>query len=722
MSVIVNESIQSVVVQEDRPQVIVDEILQAVVVQESPTEIVVRTAWPEGARKGANTDITSMSGITGAISEPDSIQFDIDAGVTVVEGQIAWNQDYSTVDVGMNGGSVIQHVGFHSYYRIKASAAITKGQLVMFTGAVGASGVLTGAPTNSLTSGLLVMGVASSNIANNAFGEITAFGLVRGFDTTGGAENWQQGDILYYDPSVAGGLTKVAPTAPTPRVVVASVVNPGPGGSGSIFVRPTFEPKLNELTDVSAVNPSAGSTLIYDATQTRWEAATLTAGDNVTITNNDGAITIAASGASAGVDSFNTRTGAVTLSSQDVTDALTFTPVNKAGDTMTGKLTLPATTGSAAPLNIGQGTAPVSSVAGDIWLSSTFGLQYRSSGGTYTIPALQLANTFSTGAKQTFTHSSGQAGVRIAPSTATAPSSLSDGDIWHRTSDAKLSVRLGGSSKFLLTEDAITSSMVTTALGYTPINATEKGAANGVATLGADTKIPSAQLPAIAITDTFVVASEAAMIALSSAEKGDVAVRTDLNKSFILTADPYSTLANWQELLTPTDAVLSVNGQTGAVSLSASDVSAVPTTRNVSTGTGLSGGGDLSTDRTLSLADTTVSANSYGSATQVATFTVDAQGRLTAASNATIAIANTAVSGLGTMSTQDANNIAVTGGSVGAITYKPASTATPANNGDMVFELTDDTTLTIKVKGSDGNVRLVALTLTATAESFLRLE
>jgi hypothetical protein len=254
------------------------------------------------------------------------------------------------------------------------------------------------------------------------------------------------------------------------------------------------------------------------------------------------------------------------------------------------------------------------------------------------------------------------------------------------------------------------------------IPSSQKGAANGVATLGADTKIPSAQLPAIAITDTFVVASEAAMIALSSAEKGDVAVRTDLNKSFILTADPYSTLANWQELLTPTDAVLSVNGQTGAVSLSASDVSAVPTTRNVSTGTGLSGCGDLSTDRTLSLADTTVSAASYGSATQVATFTVDAQGRLTTASNATIAIANTAVSGLGTMSTQDANNIAVTGGSVGAITYKPASTATPASNGDMVFELTDDTTLTIKVKGSDGNVRLVALTLTATAESFLRLE
>jgi hypothetical protein len=92
----------------------------------------------------------------------------------------------------------------------------------------------------------------------------------------------------------------------------------------------------------------------------------------------------------------------------------------------------------------------------------------------------------------------------------------------------------------------------------------QKGAANGLATLGSDNKIPSAQLPAIAITDTFPVASQAAMLALT-AEVGDVDVRSDLNKSFILRAAGASTLGNWQELLTPTDAVLSVNGQTGAV-------------------------------------------------------------------------------------------------------------------------------------------------------------
>ena len=57
------------------------------------------------------------------------------------------------------------------------------------------------------------------------------------------------------------------------------------------------------------------------------------------------------------------------------------------------------------------------------------------------------------------------------------------------------------------------------------------------------------------------------MLALS-AEVGDVCVRTDINKSFILKEAGASTLSHWQELLTPTDAVQSVNGQTGNVVLS----------------------------------------------------------------------------------------------------------------------------------------------------------
>lgn len=103
------------------------------------------------------------------------------------------------------------------------------------------------------------------------------------------------------------------------------------------------------------------------------------------------------------------------------------------------------------------------------------------------------------------------------------------------------------------------------------------GAANGIAPLGADSKIPSAYLPPLAITETFVVSSQAAMLALA-AQTGDIAVRTDLSQTFILQGADPTILSNWVQLATPGSPVLSVNGFTGAVTL---------TTTNISEGTNL---------------------------------------------------------------------------------------------------------------------------------------
>jgi hypothetical protein len=99
-----------------------------------------------------------------------------------------------------------------------------------------------------------------------------------------------------------------------------------------------------------------------------------------------------------------------------------------------------------------------------------------------------------------------------------------------------------------------------------------KGAANGYAGLDGGGKVPLAQLPAISISDTFPVASQAAMLALT-AERGDVAIRSDINQSFILAAEPAATLGNWKQLLFPAP-VTSFNGRTGAVALLLADVTA----------------------------------------------------------------------------------------------------------------------------------------------------
>jgi len=107
---------------------------------------------------------------------------------------------------------------------------------------------------------------------------------------------------------------------------------------------------------------------------------------------------------------------------------------------------------------------------------------------------------------------------------------------------------------------------------------------------------------------------------------------------------------------------LSYNTSTGVISFTndAGDI------ESVTAGTGLSGGG-TSGAVTLNLANTTVTAGNYGAAGTVATFTVDAQGRLTAAGNTSISISSTAVSDF-TEAAQDAFGSLVNAGTLSGIT------------------------------------------------------
>lgn len=87
-----------------------------------------------------------------------------------------------------------------------------------------------------------------------------------------------------------------------------------------------------------------------------------------------------------------------------------------------------------------------------------------------------------------------------------------------------------------------------------------------------DGMVPTAQIPAIAITEFLgSVANEADMLALSG-QRGDWCNRSDVSKAFVLVAEPASTLANWAAIDYPASPVLSVNGQAGTVVLGKSDV------------------------------------------------------------------------------------------------------------------------------------------------------
>lgn len=138
--------------------------------------------------------------------------------------------------------------------------------------------------------------------------------------------------------------------------------------------------------------------------------------------------------------------------------------------------------------------------------------------------------------------------------------------------------------------------------GYVPSSAV--GSASGVASLDSGGKVPQAQIPAIALTEYLgAVGSQAAMLALTG-QRGDWCYRSDTGTDWQLVAEPSTSLASWQERHYPASPVSSVNGRAGAVSglAEASDLAGyVPTGRSISAGTGLTGGGDLSSNRSLAV-------------------------------------------------------------------------------------------------------------------------
>ena len=283
------------------------------------------------------TTIDDTGNASGILSQ----QFSNGSAVTLAAGKFWYDGSTGSWNAGMGGGNITQQVGEELFIYGKASATITDSplQIIYHTGTVGASGVVTFAPTIAgITNANDIIGIATEPLANNAFGRITTFGLVRGITTNGSAfgETWADDDAIWYNPAT-GNPTNIQPVAPYIKVQVGLVVKAGSGGSGSFQVG-IFKGSTLGGTDSNVLfGTLANNNLIaYDNAAGYWKNVTasslglgtvtsvggtgtvsgLTLSGTVTSSGNltlGGAITgFAASGANTDITSVTLTSGTVT--------------------------------------------------------------------------------------------------------------------------------------------------------------------------------------------------------------------------------------------------------------------------------------------------------------------------------------------------------------------------------------------------------------------------
>ena len=158
------------------------------------------------------------------------------------------------------------------------------------------------------------------------------------------------------------------------------------------------------------------------------------------------------------------------------------------------------------------------------------------------------------------------------------------------------------------------------------IDASQKGVAIGIASLDMNAKVPASQIPVISFQSANVVATEIAMLGLSSAVVGSIAIRTDNNRNYVLSGPNPAVIGNWVELAVPTS-VTTINGIPGAyVTLTTNEIGEGTTNKyytDARARAAITASGPLNYNAatgTLTMTTATASSNGYLSASDFTTF------------------------------------------------------------------------------------------------------
>lgn len=183
-------------------------------------------------------------------------------------GTMYWDSFYRTVSLIDGDGDTTLQIGQEERVLVhnNTGSTLTDGQVVYVTGSTGELPSVSLASNTSEATSSVTFGVVTETILNGADGFITTSGIIHGLNTL----SYNEGSAIWLG-STPGTFTQTKPIAPLNSVLVGYVIKKS-GGNGSIFVKIQNGYELEELHDVLINNVSGNEILAYEGSPTNlWK-------------------------------------------------------------------------------------------------------------------------------------------------------------------------------------------------------------------------------------------------------------------------------------------------------------------------------------------------------------------------------------------------------------------------------------------------------------------
>ena len=311
--------------------------------------------------------LTGFVPYTGATTNVDLGEFGISSGYFQADltpigalqvGRMQWNATEGTMDLRLMGNNVTLQIGQENVTRVvnksgidllEANYQVVRIRKVAEGGAQGQRLAVVLAQGNNENNSTEVLGLVTETINSNQEGFITNFGEVKGINTTGSiqGETWVDGDVVYLSAVTPGQLTNIRPIAPNHAVIVGYVTY-AHINNGKIYVSVDTGYELGELHNVYAPSPTANQSIYWNVANSRYQLNTI--GGILGYTPADAATTLTINGTTYDLSANRTWSVGTVTSVAALTLGTTGTDLSSsvATGTTTPVITLNVPTASAA--------------------------------------------------------------------------------------------------------------------------------------------------------------------------------------------------------------------------------------------------------------------------------------------------------------------------------------------------------------------------------------